>query len=220
MLLRMSVKTIFAEIFHDMDISRINLPIVDSTNTFIREMLAEESTGQCISASALPGLTVVTAEVQTAGRGQQGNRWESERGKNIIFSMLCHPTFVAPSRQFLLSQCIALAVQQTLSEYVDGVKVKWPNDIYVGDRKISGTLIECDLQGKNIANCIIGTGVNINQTTFLSSAPNPVSLKQLTGKDHDTEQVLTAIVHRFAELYEQLQNGGEQAIRQAYMAVL
>ncbi len=183
-------------------------------------MLAEEGTGQCISASSLPGFTIVVTEEQTAGRGQKGNSWESEKGKNILFSLLCHPEFVRASQQFLLSQCIALAIRGALAEHVEGVTVKWPNDIYVGDKKISGTLIECDLMGKSIANCIIGTGVNINQEVFVSDAPNPISLKLLTGKDYDREEILADIVERFTTLYDRLQNGEAEAIRDEYMQCL
>ena len=198
-------------------VSRINLPVVDSTNNFIREMLAEERTGNVMSAQSLPGFTLVVADNQTKGRGQQGNSWETERGKNLTFSLLCHPDFVCATRQFLLSQCMAVAVQEALSYYVDGVEIKWPNDIYVGDGKISGTLIECDLQGKSIANCIIGVGINVNQTEFRSDAPNPVSLKQLVGKDFDREEILSAIVGNFQRYYEMLHEEREEEIRRAYM---
>lgn len=193
---------------------------MDSTSTFIREMIADERTGGVVSAQALPGMTLVVAEDQTKGRGQVGNSWETEKGKNIIFSLLCHPDFVRASKQFLLSQCMALAIRNALAEHVDGVKVKWPNDIYVGDKKISGTLIECDLMGKSIANCIIGTGVNINQEVFVSDAPNPTSLKLLTGKEHDKEEILTDIIQRFSELYDRLAQGEEEAIRSEYMQCL
>ena len=198
-------------------ISRINIPMVDSTNVFVREMLKEEQTGQVMSVAALPGFTLVVADDQTQGRGQQGNSWETEKGKNLTFSLLCHPDFIPASRQFVLSQCMAVAIWQTLSQYVEGVTVKWPNDIYVEDEKISGTLIECDLQGKSIANCIIGVGININQTMFRSDAPNPTSLKLLTGNEYDREEVLSAVVHHFQEGYEWLQEGREEEVRQLYM---
>lgn len=202
-------------------ISRINLPTVDSTNLFVREILADESSGNVVSAGAsLPGFTLVVADDQTCGRGQKGNSWETERGKNIIFSLLCHPSFIQPVHQFLLSQSMAVAIQQALSEHVDGVEVKWPNDIYVGDSKISGTLIECDLRGKNISNCIIGVGVNINQTTFRSDAPNPTSLKLLTGQEHDREAILSDIMSRFQQCYSMLQDGREEEVRSAYMRCL
>lgn len=201
-------------------ISRINLPTVDSTSTFIREMLADESTGGVVSASSLPGMTLVVADDQTKGRGQVGNSWETEQGKNIIFSLLCHPTFVRPAQQFLLSQSMALAVATSLQRYVEGVEVKWPNDIYVDDKKISGTLIECDIFGKSISNCIIGTGININQEMFRSDAPNPVSLKQLTGKDHDREEILSDILSRFLVYYEMLREGAVEEVRSQYRSML
>lgn len=197
-------------------ISRVNLSTVDSTNSFVREMLAEEGTGQVISASSLPDFTLVVADDQTKGRGQQGNSWETERGKNLTFSLLCHPDFVPASRQFLLSQGMAVAVRDALAEQVEGVEVKWPNDIYVGDQKISGTLIECDLVGKNIANCIIGVGVNINQTVFWSDAPNPTSLQLLTGKEHNREAVLSSILNHFQTYYRLLAEGKTEDVRQMY----
>lgn len=198
-------------------VSRINLPTVDSTNTFIREMLAEERTGGVVSATSLPGFTLVVANDQTKGRGQHGNAWETEKGKNLIFSLLCHPDFVLASHQFLLSQCMAISIREALSQYVKCVEVKWPNDIYVGDKKISGTLIECDLQGKNISNCIIGVGINVNQQDFRSDAPNPTSLALLTGRDYDREEVLASIMQHFQVYYAMLQDGQEEAVRQLYM---
>ena len=197
-------------------ISRINLPTVDSTNSFVRAMLQEEGTGHVVSANALPGFTLVVADDQTKGRGQQGNAWETEKGKNLTFSLLCHPDFILASRQWLLSQCMAVAIQQALSQFVEGVEVKWPNDIYIGDQKISGTLIECDLLGKHISNCIIGVGININQTVFRSEAPNPTSLQLLTGKEYDREEVLSALLQHFQYFYSQLQEGQEDTIRQLY----
>ena len=198
------------------NISRINLPIVDSTNSFVRSMLQEEGTGHVMSANSLPGFTLVVADDQTKGRGQQGNSWETEKGKNLTFSLLCHPDFILASRQWLLSQCMAVAIQQALSQFVEGVEVKWPNDIYVGDQKISGTLIECDLLGKHISNCIIGVGININQTVFRSDAPSPTSLQLLTGKEYDREEVLSTILQHFQHFYALLQAGKEDTIRQLY----
>jgi BirA family biotin operon repressor/biotin-[acetyl-CoA-carboxylase] ligase len=199
-------------------IQRINLPCVDSTNDFMRDMLS--------GGDNLEGMTLVVAERQTAGHGQQGNSWESEDGKNVTFSLLCHPEFVKPTEQFLLSQCIALAVQRAVAEVLDecGVKeevsVKWPNDIYVGDRKISGTLIECDLMGRSISNCIIGTGINVNQERFVSDAPNPVSLVQLCGKTVERESVLDAVIGHFCSLYELLREGKAESVRADYMSHL
>ncbi len=189
-----------------------HLQSTDSTNSYLRRLIAE--------GKDLPDMTVVTAFEQTAGRGQKGNSWETEPGKNVIFSLLCHPVFVRPSQQFVLSQCIALAIAETLSEYTDGITVKWPNDVYWRDKKISGTLIECDLQGCKISNCIIGSGININQTVFRSDAPNPVSLKQITGVDHDADTILAQTVERFTSLYDLLRKGKDSVIAERYMKCL
>jgi BirA family biotin operon repressor/biotin-[acetyl-CoA-carboxylase] ligase len=198
------------------NISRINLSTVDSTNSFVRSMLQEEGTGHVMSANSLPGFTLVVADDQTKGRGQQGNAWETEKGKNLTFSLLCHPDFILASRQWLLSQCMAVAIQQTLSQFVEDVEVKWPNDIYIGDKKISGTLIECDLLGKHISNCIIGVGININQTMFYSDAPNPTSLQLVTGKEYDREEILSVLLQHFQHFYTLLKEGQEDTIRQLY----
>ena len=161
-------------------------------------------------------MTLITTDDQSKGRGQKGNSWESEVNKNLTFSIVCHPDFVAPSRQFVLSQAIALAV----SSVDEQLKVKWPNDIYFEDKKISGTLIECDLQGKHIGNCIIGTGLNVNQTTFRSNAPNPVSLKQIYGKDFDREETLQKIINGFEHFYDMIRNGQQEELRQLYLSKL
>jgi BirA family biotin operon repressor/biotin-[acetyl-CoA-carboxylase] ligase len=184
----------------------IRLQTTDSTNSHLHRLLAE---GQ-----SLPEMTIVSTVEQTAGRGQKGNSWESEPGKNAIFSILLHPTHIPAMGQFILSQAIALAIAETLSGHTDSISIKWPNDIYWHDKKISGTLIECDLRGKNISNCIIGCGININQTLFVSDAPNPVSLKQITGKDHDTASIISEVADRLLNIYN---NVSADDIRAAYM---
>lgn len=197
-------------------ITRINLPRVDSTNTFVRDMLDCGETA--------PGFTLVTTDDQTAGRGQIGNSWESAAGQNLAFSLLCHPEFVRPSEQFCLSECIALAVQQTVAELIEGTgrqaTVKWPNDIYIDDMKVSGTLIECDLMGKSISNCIIGSGINVNQMHFLSDAPNPISLAQVLGRELDREEILASIIDRFCEYYDMVREGRKVELHEFYMSQL
>lgn len=182
---------------------RVHLDSVDSTNSYVRRMLAQ--------GEVLPELTLVDADEQTAGRGQTGNTWESQAGRNVQFSLVCHPHFLVATHQFALSEAIALAVAETVSG-----EVKWPNDIYVGDCKISGTLIECDLSGNRIDTCIIGTGINVNQTEFLSDAPNPVSLAQLTNREYDREEILQAVIARFVSLYDLLREGGAETVHRMY----
>ena len=151
---------------------------------------------------SLPHGAVIAARVQTAGRGQRGNTWESEPGKNLTFSMLLRPRTIPAARQFELSMLVALGVCDALTEASGEVfSVKWPNDIYHGDRKICGILIENSLEGVRIGRSIAGIGININQRRFVSDAPNPVSLAAITGRDYDLvlllDDVCRAIITRF-----------------------
>ena len=149
----------------------IHLPSVGSTNSeMLRRLEAKE---------VLEEGTVIWTTRQTAGRGQVGNSWESEADKNISFSMLFHPTWLSPAKQFVLSEIAALGIAETLEDYFPGFSIKWPNDIYHDDRKIAGMLIENRIIGTHLQDSVIGIGVNINQMEFSSSAPNPVSLRQL-----------------------------------------
>jgi BirA family biotin operon repressor/biotin-[acetyl-CoA-carboxylase] ligase len=142
------------------------------------------------------------AEYQTAGKGCGANSWESERGKNLTFSMLIHPEEVPANEQFWITQVASVAMCETLKQYgCEEVSIKWPNDIYVGDRKICGMLIENRLQGSMIKDCIIGIGLNVNQRTFKSDAPNPVSLYQLLGQETDLEELLKAFLDAFDTAY-------------------
>ena len=139
---------------------------------------------------------IVAARSQTAGRGQRGNGWEAEPGKNLSFSLLLRPDGIEARRQFFISQAVALGITDALRHLLPGheVLIKWPNDIYVGNRKICGILIENSLAGQRIAHSIAGIGINVNQEQFLSDAPNPVSVIQLTGKSTELEPLLRKVV--------------------------
>ena len=165
-------------------------------------------------------MTVVTAEHQTAGRGQRGNSWESEEGKNLTFSILIHPQNVVASEQFILSQAISLAIIQGLQSLSPGFHIKWPNDIYWNDLKMGGILIENELCGKHIDKCVIGIGMNINQKEFVTNPPNPVSLLQITGNTHSREALLSTWLTRFHELLQQIEAGDKQPIAAAYHQAL
>ena len=134
-------------------------------------------------ANATAPFLLLTADYQTAGRGQRGTHWEAARGENLLFGIRLHPHAVRPSRQFLLSEVQALAVAETLEEIVGGIRVKWPNDIYWLDTKICGMLLEHTLVGPQIDTTITGVGLNVNQVVFESDAPNPMSLRQITGSN-------------------------------------
>jgi BirA family biotin operon repressor/biotin-[acetyl-CoA-carboxylase] ligase len=155
---------------------------VDSTNSYV-----------AVHAAELEDMTMVIADSQTAGRGQRGNSWESEQGKNLTFTLLYKPQGIAPREQFAISEAAALAVADFLVESGMEAKVKWPNDIYAGDRKISGILIEHALMGQTIQHTRIGIGLNVNQREFRSDAPNPVSMVQLLGSESDISRVAVGV---------------------------
>ena len=184
--------------------NRIVLPRVQSTNTWLSQ-----------HAEGLPSLTVVTTPCQGAGRGQRGNSWESEEGKNLNFSMLWLPGGFPAQCQFAVSEAVALAVADTLEECGIHARVKWPNDIYAGDSKISGILIEHSVTGRDITQTVIGVGLNVNQLRFISDAPNPVSMAMLTGREHSVDDVCKTLA---AHIERRLQSTADPASRQALHA--
>ena len=156
------------------------------------------------------GTMVVATDYQTAGKGCGSNSWESERGKNLTFSMLIHPDGIAAREQFRITEVVSVALCRTLQPYIyNKVEIKWPNDIYVGDRKLCGILIENRLQGNVIVDCIIGIGLNVNQRVFLSDAPNPVSMYQLTGQELDRDELLKAFIENLDQEWQNKTNGSE-----------
>ena len=156
------------------------------------------------------GTMVVATDYQTAGKGCGSNAWESERGKNLTFSMLIHPDGIAAREQFHITEVVSVALCRTLQPYIyNKVEIKWPNDIYVGDRKLCGILIENRLQGNVIVDCIIGIGLNVNQRVFLSDAPNPVSMYQLTGQELDRDELLKAFIENLDQEWQSKANGSE-----------
>ena len=191
------------------ELELIRLKETDSTNNYIKHLpLTKE-------------MVIVSTEFQTAGRGQQGNSWESAKGTNLLLSILFSPPEnVLANNQFILSQAISLAIQKTLDEYTSGICIKWPNDIYWNNKKIGGILIENELHGKKIERCIIGIGLNINQEVFKSPAPNPVSLFLITGKKYNRDEILMKIIHHFKSYIELIKEGNTKAIIQSYHKVL
>ncbi len=163
---------------------------------------------------------IVFAESQSAGRGQRGHTWESQQGENATFSMLFKPHFLAPDRQFLLSEMVALGVTDTLSSYGIEAQIKWTNDIYVGDRKIAGILIEHKLTGANIDRTIVGVGLNINQRHFSEHLPNPTSMALEANSTFDRHEVLEHFSKNVMYRYEQLQSGKTEQIQADYHSLL
>ncbi len=147
---------------------------------------------------------VVWADYQTAGRGQRGHEWHSRKGENLTFSVVLEPTIVPIAEQFSVSEVVALSLVDMLSEYGIGARIKWTNDIYVGDRKLVGILIEHSLSSTALRRTIVGIGINVNQTEFDPSIPNPVSMAQLLGKELNAEEVLQCFLKHLQENYEAL----------------
>lgn len=150
---------------------------------------------------SLPHLFTIRTDFQTAGRGQAGNSWESEKGKNLLFSTLLRYPEVEAADQWRLSMLVAVAAREAivsilspLTSHLSSITIKWPNDIYYNDQKLVGILIENTLSGRHIAYTIAGVGINVNQIQWLSNAPNPVSMKQITGEEYDVEGLLNAFL--------------------------
>ena len=189
----------------------IRLKETISTNNDMKDLLAER---------LLAEGSIIVAEYQTGGRGQLGNVWESEAGRNLLFSIVLYPDCIQANQQFIISQVTALSVCRTLSEYIDNVKVKWPNDIYWKDKKICGMLIENDLMGSVISKSIIGIGLNINQEIFTGDAPNPISLKQITGQTYNLDDMLHSFRRHFYSMYLHLLQDKADDIRNEYRTML
>ena len=153
-----------------------------STSSLMREQYSD----------ALPHLYTIRTDFQTAGRGQAGNSWESEEGKNLLFSTLLRYDRILAAEQWRLSMLVAVTLWDTLAKYLpqEQLTIKWPNDIYFGDKKLVGILIENSLSGQYVGYSIVGIGVNVNQTAWLSNAPNPVSMKEITGENYDVETLM------------------------------
>lgn len=160
--------------------------------------------------------TVITAAFQEEGRGQKGNSWESEPGKNLLMSIILYPDMVRPEEQFIISQMVSLAVYDLVRTETPDGKIKWPNDIYVADDKIAGILIENSIMGETISNSIIGIGLNVNQKIFRSNAPNPVSLAQVTGRKHDVSLITGQIIKLLDMRYDMVINGDKDLLTKAY----
>ena len=190
-----------------MRIKVVHVVETDSTNRWLREYGGEEN-------------VCVWADYQTAGRGCGTNKWESERGQNLLFSVLCHPVGLSATAQFALLEAQSLALQRVLASYASDVTIKWPNDIYWRDSKLSGTLSECRLQGGMVRDCILGTGLNLNQERFVSDAPNPVSLRQITGTVYQPDRVLQEILNALEPLLKALNEGQAAAVHRDYVAAL
>ena len=182
----------------------------DSTNLWGKRAWREEGAGHG---------ELFVAEYQSAGRGRFTRRWSAPPDSAITMSILICPEF-SPQKAPMLTLVMGLSVAQAVRELDIEVSIKWPNDIYWKDKKICGMLIENDLMGRNISQSISGIGINVNQEVFHSTAPNPVSLRQITGKQYDIFEILKNIMLRIQSGYELLRNGDTEPIAHRYEKAL
>lgn len=177
----------------------------NSTSTLLREQYSDD----------LPHLYTIRADYQTAGRGQAGNSWESEEGKNLLFSALLRYNDLRAADQWRLSMLVALALWEVLAKHLpeEQLTIKWPNDIYFGDKKLVGILIENSLVGGYVGYSIAGIGVNVNQTKWLSNAPNPISMKEITNQDYDVE----TLMNEWIDAMKSWERRTTEAIKAMYM---
>lgn len=188
----------------------IHLDTVDSTNRYC----------ELLDLTQVEEFTIVCADEQTAGRGQQQHTWESERGKNITFSLVLHPDFLPIGHQYQLNKAVALGIADYLrAEGIADTAIKWPNDIYAGSHKICGTLIANKLKGGRFESAICGIGLNVNQTRFSDWIPNPTSMQLCTRKEYDTAEVLVQLTDSIAQRYQQLHHN-DPSINNDYLSNL
>ncbi len=190
---------------------------IDSTNSQAARELATAEEG-----------TVWIADFQTAGRGQRGNKWESSKSENLTFSILFRPHFLSPAQQFQISQIASLGVLRYLLSKGLDAKIKWPNDIYIGNKKICGMLIEHSISGDKLSGSIVGIGLNLNQKVFASDAPNPTSLilekpaeeQNLPDNPYNRKEELSTLLGYIFTAYSELEEGYTQELEKEYLASL
>ncbi|MBL0047798.1 MAG: biotin--[acetyl-CoA-carboxylase] ligase [Bacteroidetes bacterium] len=186
----------------------IRLPIVESTNTYAQELLKD---------STAPEGTIVITDQQSLGRGQRGNTWLSEAGKNLTFSLILYPPSIGSENQFILTQLVSLGIAECIEQVLavqHSVKIKWPNDIFVNDKKIAGVLIENAWRNNSISSSIVGIGLNVNQETF--ELLHATSLKIETQIDYNLNELFTQLCSCIEARYLQLKSSNFAAIKADY----
>lgn len=173
-------------------ITLIQFDVLESTNNTLSKLSLQDGFEE---------FTTICTRYQSAGKGQRGNTWESDSNQNCLFSTVLYPQHIPANKQFLLSQITSLALSNVLLEYCNGVRIKWPNDIYVNNKKIAGILIENVLAQSTIDTSIIGIGLNCNQTKFPPHLPQATSLAIESGRTYSIEDIITKCVLEIKKLY-------------------
>jgi BirA family biotin operon repressor/biotin-[acetyl-CoA-carboxylase] ligase len=203
---RMSNNLFIGKVYH-------RFPELPSTNDLAAELMSK---------SRPPEGTVVRADNQTAGHGQFGSKWLSAAGQNLLVSIILYPSWLPVEHQFDLSMAAAAALHDTARAlYPDGRwSVKWPNDLYEGNRKVAGILIRNSLSSGHIQSSVVGIGLNVNQLTFDPALPNPASLSLISGRNYDTDQVAILLFEALERRYLQLKSGAGKGIKAVYEQIM
>ncbi|MEW4924919.1 biotin--[acetyl-CoA-carboxylase] ligase [Algibacter sp. 2305UL17-15] len=189
----------------------IKLDAIDSTNSFLKELISTQS---------VENFTVVTAKHQTNGRGQMGAIWSSESSKNLMFSVFIDTSEFEIEYPFYLSIATSLALHHSLNELlIPQLFIKWPNDILSQNKKICGVLIENVIKQGVVNGSIIGVGLNVNQTEF-NDLPNASSLKMITGKVFNLDDVLASIIFNLKHYFSLLESGSLNPLKEDYESCL
>jgi BirA family transcriptional regulator, biotin operon repressor / biotin---[acetyl-CoA-carboxylase] ligase len=186
----------------------IRLASVDSTNTYATQLMRKESVTEG---------TVILAEVQTQGRGQGGNSWLSDKGLNLLASIILKPDFLPAHQQFYLSMCISAGIQEYISKKDVPAVIKWPNDILIHHKKVAGILIENTILSQNLNTSVVGIGLNVNQEIFPAGLPDPTSLKLELHKSFDVPAVLGELLPFVEARLSQLYAGNFNEIKTLYL---
>ena len=178
---------------------------VDSTNNYAQRLISKSN--------PIEGTAIYT-DFQSNGKGQIGSKWNSAPGQNILMSIILKPVFLLPRDQFAINVAFSLAIVSALQKYISNkndLKIKWPNDIYYKDKKLGGILIENSISSHSILFSVLGLGLNVNQTVFPSSLPNPISLQLIEGKHFERNSLMGAIFENLEMEYLKLKNNHQQS---------
>lgn len=189
----------------------IHLKKTDSTNNYAHSL---------INNNELLEETIIVAEEQFYGRGQEGNTWESEPGKNLTFTAVLFSDYIEVEKQYFLAKAVAIAILDLLKNYGIEAKIKWPNDILVNDKKIAGVLIENSIISNTLLYSLIGVGLNVNQETFSENVPNALSMFNITNREFNLDEVLNNLLFYLKVQINKLKNNEFFSIRENYISKL
>jgi len=190
----------------------IRLAETGSTNSYAIKLLSRSRPEE--------GSVIIT-DHQTQGKGTDHNTWESEKGKNLTFSLILYPTFTA-DQQFILNKAISLGICDFLQNVIHrkDATIKWPNDIYIGDKKVCGILIQNSVMGNKLEYVVVGIGLNVNQMLFTGDAPNPVSLKMISGMEYKLNELLLKLLRSIFERYTHISLKNTAKVETDYQSAL